>query len=81
MKIKEQIFDTTASDSQATLVEPMSPADFDFEVYADYEAGLQKRCRDFAAADSGILVYRRVRVAEVFSAGCRDMEHSLECQL
>ncbi len=59
----------------------MSPADFDFEVYAAYEAELQKRCRNFVAADSGILVYRRMRVASVFSAGCRDMEMSLRWQL
>ena len=31
--------------------------------------------------DSGVLVYRRMRVAEVFSYGCRDMKQSLEWQL
>lgn len=79
--MKEQIFNTEVSDSQATVVEPLSPAVFDFDAYAAYEVELQGRCRRFMEADSGILVYRRTRVAEVFSAGCRDMERSLECQL
>jgi hypothetical protein len=42
---------------------------------------LLQKCRDFWQAQSGLLVYRRMRVAEVFSYGCRDMKASLEWQL
>jgi hypothetical protein len=81
MIVEAKKFDNTVSDSQATAVKPLSPSAFDVEAYSAYENELQERCRGFIAADSGILVYRRTRVAEVFSAGCRDMERSLECQL
>lgn len=74
-------FDQTSADSQATPVEPVDVADFDFSAYADYEADRVERCRAFWAADSGVLVYRRMRVAEVFSYGCRDMDASLRWQL
>ena len=74
-------FDTSKRDSQATKVQPISPRDFDFEEYVAYEAELEERCRQFALSDSGILVYRRMRVAEVFAADCCDMKKSLEWQL
>lgn len=74
-------FDYTVTDAQATRVEPVKPADFDFDAFADYEASLLERCRTFWAAESGVLVYRRMRVAEVFSYGCKDMKASLEWQL
>jgi hypothetical protein len=74
-------FDQTVADAQATPVEPLDVADFDFEAYAAYEAAREERCRAFWAGDSGVLVYRRMRVAEVFSYGCRDMEASLRWQL
>jgi len=74
-------FDQTSVDVQATPAEPVTPEAFDFEAYADYEASLLERCRDFWKADSGVLVHRRMRIAEVFSYGCRDMRASLECQL
>ncbi|MHC4433115.1 MAG: hypothetical protein ACYTBS_14835, partial [Planctomycetota bacterium] len=74
-------FDQTSVDVQATPAEPVSPQAFDFEAYADYEASLLDRCRDFWLADSGVLVHRRMRVAEVFSYGCRDMKASLQWQL
>jgi len=74
-------FDQTITDSQATPVEPVAPEAFDFGAYADYEASLLQKCRDFWQAQTGVLVYRRMRVAEVFSYGCRDMKASLEWQL
>jgi len=74
-------FDQTSVDVQATPAEPVKPEDFDFEAYSDYETSLLERCRDFWLADSGVLVHRRMRVAEVFSYGCRDMKASLEWQL
>lgn len=74
-------FDITKSDGQATPVDPVKVADFPFEVYQEYEQKLTKRCLKFMQAESGVLVYRRMRVAEVFSYGCRDMKQSLEWQL
>ena len=74
-------FDSKLADSQATEVLPIKPADFDFERYQKYAAELNDRCADFWQRDSGVLVYRRMRVAECFSYGCRDMERSLELQL
>lgn len=74
-------FDQSVADSQATAVEPVTPDAFDFEAYEDYEARLLSKCRTFQDCRSGVMVYRRMRVAEVFSYGCRDMEASLAMQL
>ena len=74
-------FDTSLNDSQATMVTPLSPASFDIGAYADYELELLEKCSRFWEQDSGVLVYRRFRVAQVFSSGCRYMEESLEWQL
>ena len=79
--MKDQTFDQTGIDVQATPAEPVSPDAFDFEAYADYEASLLQRCSKFWQADSGVLVNRRMRIAEVFSYGCKDMKDSLEWQL
>lgn len=74
-------FDTSKSDTQATKVDPIKVADFPFESYQNYESELTKNCLNFMNSDSGVLVYRRMRVGEVFSYGCRDMKQSLEWQL
>lgn len=74
-------FDTSKMDAQASVVESVRVADFSFEAYREYENELSGRCREFMEKDSGVLVYRRMRVAEVFSYGCRDMKKSLEWQL
>jgi hypothetical protein len=79
--VKSKTFDQTSVDVQATPAEPVKPEAFDFEAYADYEASLLEQCRDFWLADSGVLVHRRMRIAEVFSYGCKDMKASLEWQL
>ncbi|UCE47814.1 MAG: hypothetical protein JSW47_19720 [Phycisphaerales bacterium] len=76
-----QRFDQTSVDVQATPADPVKPEEFDFEAYADYEASLLDRCREFWLSRSGVLVHRRMRIAEVFSHGCRDMKASLEWQL
>ncbi len=81
LPVSKETFDQTSIDVQATPVEPVVPEAFDFEAYADYESSLQERCRAFWQAESGVLVYRRMRVAEVFSYGCKDMKASLEWQL
>ncbi|MBN1187787.1 MAG: hypothetical protein JXB49_36275 [Bacteroidales bacterium] len=74
-------FNNSISDAQATEVIPIKPSDFDFDAYVDYTNQLNKKCAEFWKADSGVLVYRRMRVAECFSFGCRDMQRSLENQL
>lgn len=79
--MKDQTFDQTGIDVQATPAEPVSPDAFDFEAYVDYEASLLERCRRFWQAESGVIVNRRMRIAEVFSYGCKDMKASLEWQL
>jgi len=79
--VKDQTFDQTGIDVQATPAEPASPDAFDFEAYANYDASLQERCRRFWQAESGVLVNRRMRIAQVFSYGCKDMKASLEWQL
>ena len=77
----EDTFDQTSVDVQATPADPVAPEAFDFDAYADYEASLQERCRAFWQSESGVLVHRRVRAAEVFTFGCKDMKASLEWQL
>ncbi len=74
-------FDTSSRDSQGTSVTPIDPQSFDFEQYADYAKALDQKVKPFMESDSGVLVYRRYRVAEVFADGCRDMKNSLSLQL
>lgn len=74
-------FDFTLADSQATVVRQIEPADFNVNRYADYAAELDERCDKFWKADEGILVYRRMRVKEVFAQDSRSMEKSLRWQL
>lgn len=79
--MKDRSFDTGKKDAQATQVDPVRIGDFSISSYRDYCTELDERCMKFMQADSGVLVYRRMRVAEVFSYGCRDMRQSLEWQL
>jgi len=79
--MSKERFDQTSADVQATPAEPVTPEAFDFDAYTDYEASRLERCRAFWRADSGVLVWRRMRTAEVFAYGCKDMKTSLEWQL
>jgi hypothetical protein len=74
-------FDQTSADVQATPIDPVTPEAFDFEAYEEYEVERLERCHDFWQAESGVLVWRRMRSAEVFTYGCRDMNTSLQLQL
>jgi hypothetical protein len=74
-------FDNKLADAQATAVNPVQAEMFDFDHYGSYANELNDRCAGFWSAPSGVLVYRRMRVAECFSYGCRDMKNSLELQL
>lgn len=79
--MQEKPFDSLIADSQGITVEPLSPSEFDFERYADYEADLLERNRTFWRAPSEIAVYQRFRVPQVYTFGCRDMKMSLALQL
>ena len=57
------------------------PAGFDFDEYKEYAGRLDEKCGKFIKTESGVLVYRRMRVAECFSYGCKDMQNSLYLQL
>lgn len=74
-------FDTTLRDSQATIIEAIAPEKFDLQAYADYDAQLQERQKDFLKAKEGILVYRRFRADGVFFDKCSSKEESLALQL
>lgn len=74
-------FDYSLRDSQATSVEPVAPERFDIGAFADYEQRMLERCRHFEESSSGVAVFRRMRVGEVFSADSRDMARSLAWQL
>ena len=76
-----QKFDNSKADSQSTAVVPISPANFDFDLYETYCKELNQGCAAFWKQPSGVMVYRRMRVAECFSFGCSDMKRSLELQL
>lgn len=74
-------FNTALADSQATVVKPIAPEKFDRARYVDYSASLDERCKAFWEADQGVLVYRRMRVKEVFAEDCCNSEKSLAWQL
>jgi hypothetical protein len=74
-------FDTRLADAQATHVLPVKPGNFDFGKYESYCAALDQTCSEFWKLSSAVAVYRRMRVGECFSFGCRDMKQSLELQL
>lgn len=74
-------FDNKLVDAQATQVVPVKPEDFDFGKYETYAADLNETCARFWQLSSGVAVYRRMRVGECFSFGCKDMKRSLELQL
>lgn len=74
-------FDATLKDAQAMPVEPVEPAAFDLARYEDHAAQAESRYAAFLSAVEGIAVWQRVRVADVFRDGCRDMHASLRWQL
>lgn len=77
----DNTFDTAVRDSQGTEVSPISPDAFDLQAYHDYEAEKLESNRRFTEADSGLLVYRRIRANGVFYDKCRDYKESLKLQL
>ncbi len=79
--MSRKFFESGKHDAQATKVDPIKIADFDITAYQEYAARINERSAKFWQATSGVAVYRRMRVAEVFSWGCRDRQQSLEWQL
>ena len=77
----DKTFDYSSADSQGTILSPVKVSDFDMEAYEGYNAAFLERNKEFWNSRSGVLVYRRFRVPQVFSYGCRDMEYSLGLQL
>ena len=75
------VFDSTIADAQAMLVAPVDPADFDLARYGAHARAADERFGAFLRRREGIAIWQRVRVADVFSAGCRDMRQSLRWQL
>ncbi|MCF0193335.1 MAG: hypothetical protein HUK05_08020, partial [Prevotella sp.] len=80
-EIEKDAFNFNLADSQATKVLPIEPKDFFLNEYADYADALDERCEKFWNADEGVLVYRRMRVKDVFAQDSRSMEKSLRWQL
>ena len=74
-------FNVNSRDSQATAVTPIPPVAFDYAEYAKYGAAKRGGIQRFLDAESGVLVYRRMRAGECFSGQCRDIEYSLAMQL
>ncbi len=75
------VFDYTNQDAQAMPVTPVAPAAFDLARYEAHAAEADARYAAFMAKAAGVAVWQRVRVAEVFRDGCRDMAASLRWQL
>lgn len=80
-EINAKTFDYTLQDAQAMPVTPVEPCDFDLTRYEAYAAECDHRYAEFLHRDEGVAVWQRVRVAEVFRDGCRDMRQSLRWQL
>ena len=62
-------------------VMPVAPSAFAIARYEAHAAEADARYAEFMAAPEGIAVWQRVRVADVFRDGCRDMGASLRWQL
>lgn len=74
-------FDITTLDAQAMPGTPVEPGEFDYARFADHAAAADVRYAAFMRQPEGIAVWQRVRVADVFRDGCRDMAASLRWQL
>ena len=74
-------FNYTLKDAQAMPVTPIDPQQFDLARYASYAAEADQRYADFLSKPSGLAVWQRVRVGEVFRDACRAARQSLRLQL
>ncbi|RLD32074.1 MAG: hypothetical protein DRI73_07630, partial [Bacteroidetes bacterium] len=60
----ESKFNIKLTDAQATNVIPIKAEAFDLSEYKEYADNLDKKCKTFWESDSGVMVYRRMRVGE-----------------
>ncbi|MBN2306300.1 MAG: hypothetical protein JXQ72_17590, partial [Anaerolineae bacterium] len=74
-------FDFNIVDAASMPVAPLDVRALDMARYEAFADEADQRYADFWTKDEGIMVWQRVRAAEVFSAGCRDMETSLRFQI
>jgi hypothetical protein len=74
-------FNYTLKDAQAMPVTPIDPRHFDLARYEAFAAEADQRYAAFLSKPSGLAVWQRVRVGEVFRDACRDMRESLRLQL
>jgi len=74
-------FDINTPDAEAMPLTPVAPAAFDAARYKAHAAEADARYADFMRRPEGIAVWQRVRAADVFRDGCRDMAASLRRQL
>lgn len=79
--MEDKAFDYNSADPQGTVLSPIKVLEFDVEEYADYTSSFVEKNRRFWNSSQGVAVYRRFRVPQVFSYGCRYMEYSLGLQL
>ncbi|MCF7941592.1 MAG: hypothetical protein K9M84_08260 [Spirochaetia bacterium] len=74
-------FDITLRDSQYTQAAAIAPELFDRQEYRAYEQELLVRSREFLEAESGLLVYRRMRGDGVYYHKSKEHQESLALQL
>jgi hypothetical protein len=74
-------FNYREADPMAMPVDPVDPERFDFDRFETFVMDAERRYAEFMSKPSGVAVWQRVRVGEVFRDGCRDMKLSLRLQL
>lgn len=74
-------YDYASKDAMAMPVTPVEAQDFDLARYEAYAAECDQCYAEFLRQDEGVAVWQRVRAADVFRDGCRDMQQSLRWQL
>jgi len=74
-------FNYREADPMAMPVDPVDPEKFDFDRFETFVTDAERRYAEFLSKPSGVAVWQRVRVGEVFRDGCRDMKLSLRLQL
>jgi hypothetical protein len=77
----QSTFNYVLKDAQALPVTPIEPSQFDLARYEAFAAEADQRYAGFLSKPSGLAVWQRVRVGEVFRDACRDMRESLRLQL
>ena len=77
----QSAYDFTQVDAASMPVDPVASDAFDYARYEAFAQEADQRYARFMAQDEGIMVWQRVRAADVFRGGCADMDTSLRLQL